>query len=318
LTYNTPDKSRREWTKLFNSIENLITNNNIYLSLIEKDADSLMEGFRVSQRNEEIFKAHIIVNNRQAKDILFEIENNDLLRGNISGLLRATCTDENNKIEGIKLSDCDPKDFQNDQIKKITELFDCYNKLSKNDFGKIRGDFIITPLYEQSSWRLTWNTNYKKHDATFQMTFDYYKKRIEAPDMSVDDFAIYKEKEFLKKLDSGKTLSADNRKIREQLYMYYILTVRIMELGIGEFFKNGYNFGWLEKQKSFSSIFNGIDDSINEFQNKNPIYQTYRSQFRYSYGLQLGNALPPEIVGGSRMYSPFDRLLRWSNESLVF
>jgi hypothetical protein len=315
LTYNTPDKSRREWAKLFKSIENLITEKNIYLTLTEEKADSLMEGFRVSQREEEIFKSHIIINNPQAKETLFKSEDNDYLAGNITGLIRATYANERNEIESIELKKCDPADFQNDKIEKLSGLLDCYSEFAKDDFYSIRGDFIITPLYKQNQWRLKWDgNNYAQHDATFQMVFDFYEKRKEVPDMSSDKFAIYKEKEFIKTLIKEDTLSENNKKIRDQLYLYYILTVRIMNRDVSDFFRNGCNFGWLRKATGFKSIFSGTDDSIEEYQSKSPIFQTYQSQFRYSLGLQEKNALRPEIVGGGRIQNPFDRLLDWSEE----
>jgi hypothetical protein len=314
LTYNTPDKSRREWARIFNSIENLITDKNIYLTLTKENADSLMEGFRVSQRDEEIFKSHIIINNPQAKDCLFRAENHDYLRGNITGLIRAAYAGGSDEIEKIELKKCDPADFQNDRIEKLIRLLDCYCELSNDDFDSIWGDFIITSLYTQNQWRLTWDENYKKHNAAFQMVFDFYEKRKEVPDMSSDNFAIYKEKEFIKTLIKENTLSENNKKIREQLYLYYILTVRIMNRDIYDFFRNKYNFGWLGKTTGFKSIFNGTEDSTEEYKTKSPIFQTYSSQFRYSSGLQEKNALPPEIVSEKRIRDPFDQLLNWSKE----
>jgi hypothetical protein len=312
LLYNTQDKSRREWTKLFKSIEKLITDQNIYLTLTEANADSLMEGFRVSQREEEIFKARIIVHNPPAKYNLQESEDNVNLRGNIRGLIRASYTNANDKVKDIKMKECNPEDFRKD---KLTGILNCYSELSKKDFDYVRGDFINTSLYNLDQWRLKWDGNYKHHDTVFQVALDFYKKKEEeeGSNMSVEEFVIYKEKRFIQKLINEGRLSVDNRKIREQLYLYYILTVRIMKLDVSDFFKNGQNFGWLQKAKKFASIFNGIED-IEEYKTKQPIFQTYKSHFRYSLGLRPENALPPEIVGGGRIQNPFDRLKEWSKE----
>ena len=73
-----------------------------------------------------------------------------------------------------------------------------------------------------------------------------------------------------------------------------------------QFFKNGYNFGWLDKEKGFKSIFD------KDGEKPNPIFQTYSSQFRYNLGLQGKNALPTEIVGQGRPQKPFDELYNWA------
>jgi hypothetical protein len=85
-----------------------------------------------------------------------------------------------------------------------------------------------------------------------------------------------------------------------------------MKKGIDSFFSNGGNFGWLEKEKGFCSIFENSIDDVQWNSRENPIFQTYRSQFRYNLGLKAENALPAEVVGTGRKRDPFGLLIEWA------
>ena len=87
-----------------------------------------------------------------------------------------------------------------------------------------------------------------------------------------------------------------------------------MGLSIDDFFKNEWRIGWLAKEKGFTSLFHeGIEgDPWFSESGHNPIFQTYGSQFRYSWGLNSEHAIPPEIVGTNRPQKAFDKLLEWA------
>ena len=124
---------------------------------------------------------------------------------------------------------------------------------------------------------------------------------------SLESFLVDTQKKFIKeKCVHFNGQLSDIADYKERLYVYYILTKRIFNLKYNQFFKNGYNFGWLNKEKGFKSIFDMDGEK------PNPIFQTYSSQFRYNLGLQEKNALPPEIVGKGRLQKPFDELKKWS------
>ena len=304
LTHNTNDKSRREWARILNSIELLISTDNIYITkLLQPDANKLMIGFSNPQCEEEIFKANIIKHNPHAKDILFRTEDNNMLRGNITSLLRASYTKSTEHVKNISLSNCNPEKIE---ITRLEKILKSYEKLSEDGFIHIRGDTLDTEVYFYDAWRIRYRDEYKKHDSMIQLVLEYDYSEYD----KVDDFAISIEKDFIRKI-SGPI--AEIRDVRQQLYLYYILTVRIMGKGKSEFFCNGFNFGFLPKEKGFSSLFNGIGGN-QYYTDKSPIYQTYSSQFRYNLGLQEKNALPPEIVGRGRINNPFERLIEWSNE----
>jgi hypothetical protein len=301
LTHNTGDKSRREWARLFESIEQLIGTKNIYETLILPDAP-LMEGFYKSQREEEIFKARVIKRNVQAREIIFRAEDNDVIQGNIAPLLRASYTKTGEYVKDIPLSDCVPENFE---ISKLEKVLDGYEKISDDDFMCIWGDTLITEIYGCDAWRIRYKDDYKKHDAMIQLVLDYNNSKYD----EVDDFAISIEKDFIKEISKNGKL-AEIKDKQQQLYIYYILTVRIMEKEKGYFFRNGCNFGFLKKEQGFSSLFNGIDGN-SEYIDESPIYQTYSTYFRYSYGLQQKSALPPEIDENGISSDSFDRLIEW-------
>ena len=104
------------------------------------------------------------------------------------------------------------------------------------------------------------------------------------------------------------------RNVKQQLYIYYVLTRRIMKLDVNDFFRNGWRIGWLEKEKGFTSLFHEGIESDPKFSELgyNPIFQTYGSQFRYSWGLNKEHAIPPEVVGANRPQKAFDKLLEWA------
>jgi hypothetical protein len=121
LTHNTNDKSRREWARLFNSIEQLITiisKENIYSILSQHKEQDLMEGFYVPQREEEVLKARIIIYYPNSKIVIFKTEDNNILKGNIICLLRATYAQFNSKVKNINIDNINIELFDNSYFDK--------------------------------------------------------------------------------------------------------------------------------------------------------------------------------------------------------
>ena len=103
------------------------------------------------------------------------------------------------------------------------------------------------------------------------------------------------------------------RDVKIQLRLLYILCIRIMRCNIADFFDTGYNFGWLQKQTGYTSLFTqGIEGDL-WFSVNNPIFQTYNSQFRYNMGINTEHALPCEIVGNGKPQKAWDKLVEWAN-----
>jgi hypothetical protein len=129
----------------------------------------------------------------------------------------------------------------------------------------------------------------------------------------LEGFLRERERKFIKKLVKRVVPLEETKEVKEQLYLYYILYRRIMKHGIERFFRNGFNFGWLPKEKGFASIFIGGITDDQWTKPLNPIFQTYKTQFRYSLGLKEDAALPPEIIKG-RKRNPFELLAEWAEQ----
>ena len=59
LIENTNDKSIREWSRLLESISNLITDENVYEFLSKSNDTNILRGFYSPQIKEEFFKAKL-------------------------------------------------------------------------------------------------------------------------------------------------------------------------------------------------------------------------------------------------------------------
>lgn len=309
LVENTADKSSREWPRLFASIENLIQDENIYDLLRRPDMADRLEGFYVPQRREEILKARILAAFPNAKILLEEAEDNVHLKGNISMLLAANFVSSAKALDDFDIVNVDTAIFN---LKKFKEVHRSYVILSENDFKLVWGDLLISKLYTQHPWsRLTYDTEtYSKSSAVIALAIDH-AKATSATDL--EDFLRSREKDFVKKLAKKNENLAMVRDVKQQLYLYYILHRRIMKKDLYSFFNNGFNFGWLEVEKGFVSNFeNGIEGD-QWYDKVNPIFQTYRNQFRYNLGLKPENALPPEVVGAGRKRNPFEALIDWAD-----
>ncbi len=297
LLENTADKSIREWPRLLLSIDNLIGKEHVFDILIQPNALDLLEGFYLPQRREEILKARIIRVQPAAQQIFEQAENNAYLRGNIMPLIA-----QNEK---------EPELFD---VPAFQSLYRSYEIISEEDFELVWGDLLNSQLYTQNKWqRLICDDDYPKNQAVINLASDHAKSYQQYP--ILEDFLRHRERLFLvKKLGKTPDLS-ETRNVKEQLYIYYILHRRIMKCDINRFFANGFNFGWLAKDNGYVSLFKkGIADD-EWFDEENPIFQTYRTQFRYNLGLKTENALPAEVVGLGRKNNPFELLAQWAENN---
>lgn len=304
LLENTTDNSPREWTRMLPSIVKLIDDRNVY-EIIE---GITLEGFYSTQRSEEVAKAKIILKQPKAKIELFKAEDNHCFRGNITVLLAANYANCENDILEYNINSTEPATFD---ISKFIKIFESYNTISENDFDDVWGDLINSHLYTQDTWndRLTYDRDYKKNSSAIWLAMSFAKSKRK----ELVDFLIHREKHFIKNISTRTQDLSEITAVKEQLYIYYILTTRIYGKPHKSFFKNGYHFGWLKKEVGFSSLFtNGIKDS-RWFSSVNPIFQTYGTQFRYNCGLKEGSAIVPEIIGKGRKNKPFDLLINWVN-----
>lgn len=311
LIENTTDNSRREWPKLLKSTSNLIQDRNVYEILLDEKINDSLDGFYVPQRKEEILKAKIISSLPAAKELLFSIEDNDILKGNIAMLISANFVSSESDLANFDITTCDIQLFK---ISKLSSIFDSYKQVSLNDFNIIWGDLLTSTLYTQTEWsRLIHNNNYSKHPAIINFAIEFERSSIK----DLNNFLVYIRKKFINKLLKQNDQFSEIRNVKSQLYIYYIIHMNIMKKDSTSFFKkSGFNFGWLSKETGFTSIFvKGIEND-RWFSDVNPIFQTYSVLFRYNCGLNKENTLDEEIVGSGRKKDPFTLLIEWANSDV--
>ena len=308
LINNTPDNSRREWPRLIKSMENLISEANVYKILSEDFDSNLLIGFNSGQRTEEVFKAKIFISFPDFKLNIQNIEDHKNFEGNITNILIAPFADSEYDFNNLN-----DKCYSVDEVKKLLSIFKAYEKIATNNFNVIWGDLIDSRLYSQTyNERLVYNTSYEKHPAII-----YFAKKfsIENPNLDLVNYLKVIKKTYLQRLNEKYSDYSEITNVKEQLTLYYIYHSIILKKTNSSFFKNSnYNFGWLRKENGFKSHFNnGISES-SYFEISNPIYQVYNYQFRYNLGLNRDNTLDIEIIDSIKRKKPLDLLLQWSLE----
>lgn len=311
LIENTTDNSRREWPKLLKSTNNLIQDRNVYEILLDEKINDSLDGFYVPQRKEEILKAKIISSFPAVKELLFSIEDNDILKGNIAMLIAANYVSSESDLADFDITTSDIQLFK---MSKLSSIFDSYKQVSLNDFNIIWGDLLTSTLYTQTEWsRLTYDNNYSKHPAIINFAIEFERSSIK----ELNDFLVYRRKKFINKLLKQHDQFSEIRNVKSQLYLYYIIHMNIMRKDTTSFFKkSGFNFGWLAKETGFTSIFEKGIENDRWFSDINPIFQTYSVLFRYNCGLNKENTLDEEIVGSGGKKDPFALLIEWANSEV--
>lgn len=308
LIYNTKDKSERDQPRILCSVERLSASDHVFEALAEEEFK--VEGFRESQCREEHFKAQLRQQYTEAAEAIELIEDNTWLRGNITNLLSGTYTSSAKGIESFELSDDKVTSFD---LQRLRNLYEHYDRISHDEFSSVRGDLLDSMLYThyKDSGRMMYDDNaFSKNPAIIALAVAYMDSKTE----DLETFLVESEKKTILRLSKKHEDLGEIRNVKQQLYIYYVLTRRIMGLSINDFFRNGWRIGWLAKEKGFTSLFHeGIEgDPWFSDPNHNPIFQTYSSQFRYSWGLNEWHALPPEIVGANRPQKAFEKLLEWA------
>ena len=309
LIYNTKDKSERDQPRILFSIERLSAYDNVFDVLAKEDFK--LEGLRESQCREEHFKARLRQQYIEAAETIELIEDNIWLQGNITHLLAGTFVSSAKDIESFELSDEKVKSFD---LQRLRNLYEHYDRISQNEFSSVWGDLLDSMLYShyKDSGRMMYDDDaFSKNPAVIALAVAYMDSKQD----DLEAFLVKLEKKTILRLSKKHEDLGEIRNVKQQLYIYYVLTRRIMGLGINDFFRNGWRIGWLAKEKGFTSLFHeGIEgDPWFSESGHNPIFQTYGSQFRYSWGLNEWHALPPEIVGENRPQKAFEKLLEWAN-----
>ncbi len=308
LIYNTNDKSERDQPRILRSIDQFSTTVNVFNTIAVEEFK--LEGLRESQCREEHFKALLRQHHVDVGELIEQIEDNINLRGNITSLLSAIYASSADDIASFELSDENVASFD---LQRLKSLYEHYEHISQDDFSSVWGDLLDSMLYThyKDSSRMIYDDNYSKNPAIIALTVAY----TDSKKKDLETFLIDTEKKKIRRLSKKYEDLGEIRNVKQQLYIYYVLTRRIMNRSVYDFFGNRWRIGWLEKEKGFTSLFHeGIEDDPRFSEpGHNPIFQTYGSQFRYNWGLNEWHALPPEVVGANRPQKAFEKLLEWAN-----
>ena len=285
LIYNTDDISEREWRRILASIDRLVFDNtdeqmNIYSHLCNNEIN--LEGFYVPQKNEEVLKAKLkCIGDPELAEIINFAEDNEALHGNILRIIKVSYTDDESIIRKA--------DAQNIPIDKIDKntlrgIVHAYDTISQDDFNNIFGDLITSSLYSfyrqymfvpsiYDLCRCVFEDEYAHHPATILFARDLH---LSGKDLN--DYINFKEASFILNIPDVHEVTD----MKSQLYILYIISKHILKLPLNGFFKNGFNFGCTdETTRRFSKPFKEIEGT----QIKNPIFQSFKSQFQYNRGL---------------------------------
>lgn len=310
LSLNT-NKRMRELPQIYPTIDRLVQHRDIYAYLA--GAPERLKGLSVPQQAEEEWKAKLRLARDEFSSLLDEVE--DYFDGKIDfillTLLGLPLKEERKEENWI---DADLKGLD---LSLLSQVFKAYEDLERKDrFASIFGDLLLTDVYQHDTWRsrvVCNSKDWRRQQGLISWLISYVQSGL-SPD--IEKYCIQYERAKLKELISNSDGKLETlRNPKEQLFIYYVITCRLMGRGERDFFANGHNFGWITKEKGYVSLFTGGIENCRWFFETPPIYQTYDRQFRYNIGLQDKAALPPETVGSGRLREPLQKLREWAKEA---
>lgn len=323
LSTNTV-KQLRELTYIYTSLDALVQVPNIYDYLAQLQGRIL--GFSDTQLEEEKAKAQLRLARPDVNTLLDEIE--DFFSGKIFNLLCEVAETKtlNEWVEQPQRIDLDTlqrtfKAYQSlSEMPRIevTQHSHLFKDTTHCGFREILGDLLMTDIYQEDTMRDRYQLRPDWRTARPMFHFikgfaDFWQEGEKGTSLFVDSLTAYCEKVEREEI---QTLIAQTQgdlssltHPGEQLFVYYVITRRLMRLSAHDFFAYGEwgnrvnNFAWLplpsdqQTGSTYRSLFTRGISFTNEDGATNGgqrIYQKYKDQFRYSYGLREGVALPPE------------------------
>lgn len=329
---STNANKEKNLTKIYLSLDELVKVPNIYDYLAQLQGS--ISGFSDTQLEEEKAKAQLRLARPEVNVLLDEIE--DFFSGKIFNLLCevAETATLNEWVE-------QPQRIDLDTLQRTFKAYQClsemprikvtkHSKLKKDTthcgFREILGDLLMTDIYQAANKRYYCIPDWQTARSMFHFIkgfADFWQEREKGTSLFVDSLTAYCEKVEREKI---QTLIAQTQgdlssltHPGEQLFVYYVITRRLMRLSAHDFFAYGYlgeranNFAWLslpsdqQDNPTYRSLFTrGISFSKTggDTASTQMIYQKYKDQFRNSYGLREGVPLPPECSN----YPNYDQL----------
>lgn len=315
LIENTADKSLREWPTLIGSIRNLVSPD-VYAVLRQPELS--LKGFRREQRDIEIFKAKLIESHSDAYSLICKMDDNSALHGRLGNIIIENQEPVPTDKFKLALNDIAPKDVD---IQRLNNLFEAYESMrtfaSGDDFNGIWGDLLNTRLYkfnEYVCWYDDENDNYS--DYNVHPVLLKLAREIADNNDDIDATLVNREKKFVKKMLAeygGDFATASSPK--HQLYLFYIMTVRFMDMTWQDFFmRYGFNFGWVKTENGYTTPFDSplVINGEPISSTRNIIYQTYKTRFVEGYGV-VNRRTPRVLVANQpKRRNIFRKLTEWA------
>lgn len=328
LSTNTV-KQLRELTYIYTSLDALVQVPNIYDYLAQ--LQGRISGFSDTQLEEEKAKAQLRLARPEVNSLLDEIE--DFFSGKIFNLLCevAETATLNEWVE-------QPQRIDLDTLQRTFKAYQCLSEMQigvsrqkKNysflepkhsGFREILGDLLMTNIYQAANKRYYCIPDWRTARPMFHFIKGFanfcQEQRVS---LALESLTAYCEKVEREKI---QTLIAQTQgdlssltHPGEQLFVYYVITRRLMRLSAHYFFAQGdpckrlNNFAWLplppaqQTDVTYRSLFTrGISFSKTggETAATQMIYQKYNKNF--ASGLGKFNTIPPECSN----YPNYDRL----------
>lgn len=333
LSTNTV-KQLRELTYIYTSLDALVQEPNIYDFLAH--LQGRIPGFSDTQLEEEKAKAQLRLARPEVNALLDEIE--DFFSGKIFNLLCEVAETKtlNEWVEQPQRIDLDTlqrtfKAYQSlSEMPRIevTQHSHLFKDTTHCGFREILGDLLMTDIYQEDTMRNRYQLRPDWRTARPMFHFikgfaDFWQEGEKGTSLFVDSLTAYCEKVEREKIqDLIDQTQGDLSSLThpgKQLFVYYVITRRLMQLSAHDFFAYGEwgdranNFAWLslpsdqQDNPTYRSLFSQgivLSKAEGETASTRMIYQKYKDQFRYSYGLREGVALPPEYS----KYPNYDQL----------
>lgn len=306
LIKNTKDNTLREWPVLIQSIKELISDD-VYSIL--RSPELHLKGFRTEQREIERFKAHIIGNHKGSKDLIQSMDDHPALRGRLTNIFIECMEPVATDSFTLKLRDICPTSVDLDKLGKIFKAYgDLYSFENSRDFNGIRGDIINTKFYDYDQYNCWYidgssdnYSDYTIHPVIMKLARDV----AENAGNSLKTI-LNKEKNFVRKMVENYNGHLENvNNPKEQLYLLYIISSRILKLKWYEFFAcERFNFSWVASEAGYCTPFNTIGSLTNY------IFQTYKSYLKGDYIVSYRT--PHVLFADWRDKNLFQRLWNWA------
>lgn len=321
LSTNTV-KQLRELTYIYTSLDALVQEPNIYDYLAH--LQGRIPGFSDTQLEEEKAKAQLRLARPEVNALLDEIE--DFFSGKIFNLLCEVAETKtlNEWVEQPQRIDLDTlqrtfKAYQSlSEMPRIevTQHSHLFKDTTHCGFREILGDLLMTDIYQEDTMRNRYQLRPDWRTARPMFHFikgfaDFWQEGEKGTSLFVDSLTAYCEKVEREKIqDLIDQTQGDLSSLThpgKQLFVYYVITRRLMQLSAHDFFAQGNpckrlnNFAWLplppaqQADVTYRSLFTrGISFSKTggETAATQMIYQKYNKNFASALG--KWDTIPPE------------------------